>query len=249
MKTIGAASMIACLLTGCGGTKESGEEEKVRAAFAEYDAAFRAGNLEALKTKVAGEKAAELSKPEAPQLLELAVRMRPVGATLAACKVIGDRADLELQGTMEGKPLKGTASMVRENGAWRLEKETWTLTMDLTGGGAAPGLAEPPPPMESMSAAVRKLVDAVASSDAKEGSKAWTELGTRYPSAAASLKDVRPALWDERPVAFIIIEESFKGSGGSFRYYSSKVPASGAIAHRARSVGESLRYHLWRFED
>lgn len=248
MKIILAAMGLACLLAGCGTETSGSEEDKVRLAFLEYDAAVKAGNLDALKARVAGEKAAELSKPEAPEILQLAARMRPADATIAACKVTGDRAGLELRGTMEGQSARASASMVRENGVWRLSQESWTLTIDLTGGAAAPP-PDVPPPLESMPAAVRKLVDAVASSDAMAGSAAWSELGTRYPSASSFLKDVRPALWDERPVGFIIVEESFKGGGRSFRYFSSKVPTPGAVAHRAKTVGESLRYHLWRFED
>jgi len=246
MRIIVAALGLACLLAGCGGGES--EEQKVRSAFVEYDAAVKAGNLEALRARVAGEKAAELSKPEAPQLLQLAARMRPANATIAACTVTGDHASLELTGTMEGQATKASVSMVRQNGAWRLSQESWTLTMDLTGGAAAP---EPvvAPPAESMPAAVRKLVDAAASSDATAGSASWSELGTRYQSASSFLKEVRPALWDARPLHFIIVEESFKGGGSSFRYFSSKVPTPGAAAQRAKTVGEALRYHLWRFED
>ncbi len=248
MKMTVFALGLSCVIAGCGAEESGSEQQKVRLAFAEYDAAVKAGNLDALKARVAGDKAAELSKPEAPQLLQLAARMRPSNAAIAACTVTGDRASLELTGMMEGRSTKGSASMVRENGAWRLTQESWTLTIDLTGGAASP---EPvvAPPMESMSAAVRKLVDAVASSDAAAGSAAWTELGTPYQSTSAFLKAVRPALWDDRPVHFIIVEESFKGGGKSFRYFSAKAPTEGATAHRAKTVGEALRYHLWRFED
>ena len=248
MRIIAAALGLAGLLAGCGAGESGSEEPKVRLAFAEYDAAVKAGNLEALKARVSGEKAAELSKPEAPRLLELAARMRPANATVVGCTVTGDRASLALQGTLEGRSIQADVSMVRESGVWRLTQETWKMTIDLTGGAAAP---EPvvAPPMESMSAAVRKLVDATASTDAAAGSAAWSELGTRYQSASAFLKDVRAALWDDRPVHFIIVEESFKGGGKSFRYFSSKVPTDGAIPHRAKTVGEALRYHLWRFED
>jgi hypothetical protein len=220
MRAFVVAASVACLLAGCGGGEGSEPEEaKVRKAFADYDAAVKAGNLEALKARVAGEKAAELSKTEAPQMLELAAKMRPSNATIVACTVTGDRAELQLTGTVDGKTAKAAASMVREGGSWRLSQESWSLTIDLTGGSGAP---EPviAPPMESMSTAVRKLVDAVASSDAAAGMAAWSELGTRYQNTSSYLKDVRPALWDDRPVQFIIIEESFKSGSGSFRYHS-----------------------------
>lgn len=241
--------MTALLVLVAGCSAEIPEEAKVRQAFAEYDAAVKAGNLDALKARVSGEKAAELSKPEAPQILQLASKVRPGNASITACTIQGDRATLQLQGTMEGTNATASVSMVRENGAWRLTHESWTVKFDLTAESPAPVPDAAPPPPESMSAPVRKLVDAVASTDPMAGSAAWNELGTRYQSAAAFLKEVRPALWDERPVKFIIVEESFKGGGSSFRYYSSKVPTAGAIGHRANTVGESLRYHLWRFED
>lgn len=239
---------LACLLAGCGSGEGPPADTDVRKAFSEYEAAMKAGDVEGLKARVAGEKAKELAAPEAPQLLELAARMRPDRVRIVAVKTAGESAELDLAGKSEGRSVKGTASMVREGGAWRLVKESWTLTIDLTAGTSGP---EPvvAPPMESMPAPVRTLVDAVASADPAAGSAAFSELGTRYQSAASYLKDLRPAFWDERPVHFIIVEESFKGGGKSFRYHSSKLPTPGAAALRADSVGEALRYHLWRFED
>jgi hypothetical protein len=247
MRTFVHVIGLACLLAGCGGGgEESGGEAEVRKAFAEYDAAVKAGDLDGLKARVAGEKAAELEAPEAPQLLELAAQMRPAKARVVACKITGDRAELDLAGKSQGQSLKGTASMVREGGAWRLAQESWSLSIKL---GSEAREAVVAPPMESMTADVRNRVAALASEDPAAGSAAFSELGTRYQSAASYLKDLRPAFWDERPVHFIIVEESFKGGGKSFRYHSSKLPTPGAAALRADSVGEALRYHLWRLED
>lgn len=232
----------------CGCSKTESEEENVRRAFAGYDAAVKAVDLDALKGRVAGEKAAELSKPEARQLLELGSKMRPQDATIAKCTVAGERATLELSGTAEGKPATATASMVRENGAWRLDKEDWVIKMSLAG--ALPEPETVAPSSESVAAAARPLVDLLASTDADAGVKAWTDLGARYRDAAGFLKELRPALWDERPVKFILIEESFSGGGKSFRYFTPKATAAaGAKAQRAATVGEALRYHLWQYED
>lgn len=238
------APLALLVAVGCG--KGSDGEAEVRQAFAGYDAAVKAGDLEGLKARVAGEKAAELSTPDAPQLLELAAQMRPANARVVGCKIAGDRAELELKGTSKGQTFNGTASLVREGGAWRLAQETWSLTIKLGAEGSEPLVA---PPMESMAADVRKIVDALASADPAAGSTAFSELGTRYQSASSYLKDLRPAFWDERPVSFIIVEESFTGGGRTFRYHSSKFPTPGAAALRAKSVGEALRYHLWRLED
>jgi len=207
-----------------------------------------AGLAAAIRLKqLAGEKAAELSKPEARALLELASKMRPQNAAITRCTVTGERATLELSGTADGKPATAGASMVRENGAWRLDKEDWTIKMDLTASLPEPEALAPPP--ESVAAAARPLVDLLASSDADAGVKAWTELGARYRDAAGFLKELRPALWDERPVKFILIEESFSGGGKSFRYFTPKSSSAGAKAQRAATVGEALRYHLWQYED
>ncbi len=241
-----AAALFLGAASGCspeGGGGSGKDEAAVRAAYREYEGALKAGDVEKMKARMSAARAHELSAPDAAAGVAMAAQFRPSNAAAGACRVDGDRATLKLSGTSEEGKMEGEVTLVREGEAWKVDKESWTLKMDMGGAEEAPL-----PPDVPMPAAVKAIVDRVASADPMEGSKAWLELGARYQSSGAFLAEVKQALWDDRPVAFAIVEEQFKGSGGAIRYFTSKPGASGS-AQPAATVGEALRYHFWQYED
>lgn len=229
-------------LTGCGGAVD--EDLQVRAAYQAYGTALKGRDLEALKSAVTRDRALELSAPEAPVLLELAAKMRPPEPTVLSSSITKGKAVLQVRGIQEGRAMTGTASLLKEEARWRVEKEDWSVEIRIE----APPEPSGDPVSASMPAAVRALVDRAASDNPETGAAAWIELGAKYQSAAAFRKDVSPALADERPAAFAIVEEKFSGNGSSFRYFTAKAVASGG-RQPAGTVGEALRYHLWQLED
>ena len=243
MRTLGAALVVAVL--GC--SPKGGEAEAVRAAYLEYEKALVDGNLEGVKARLTAAKARELEAPEAAAGLGMASALRPKDFVIEDCVVGTDRASLKLRGSTEMGKVEGEVLFLKEGGRWKVDKEGWTVKVE----SAAPVAVPAGPPEDApMPEAVKAIVDRVASADAAEGSKAWLELGARYQSSKAFLKEARQALGDDRPVAFAILEERFKGGGKEIRYFTSKPSApGGAGSQPARTVGEALRYHFWQYED
>ena len=218
----------------------SDDSEAVRTAFREYDAACRNGDLAAVKTRVTGARAEELSRPVEGLAFAGAGRARPTLARIASCNVSGSKATLKLRGAQDGARAAGTATLVRDSDVWRVATEDWKVI--------AASLPTPPPD-EDLAPAVRPLIDRIASDDPMDACKAWLELGTRYQNAAAFLAEVKPALWDRRPVHFEITEGTANAGGRTLRYFTAKTPAEQGPTVPADTVGEALRYHLWQYED
>jgi hypothetical protein len=198
------------------------------------------GNLEGVKARLTEARARELEAAG----LAMASAPRPRDYVIEGCAVEGDRATLKLRGLTEMGKAEGEVLFLKEGGRWKVEKEGWAVKVESAAAPAGPPVDAPMPE------AVRAMVDRVASADAMEGSKAWLELGARYRSSKEFLRDAKAALGDDRPVAFAIVEERFKGGGKEIRYFTSKPSApGGAGSQPARTVGEALRYHFWQYED
>ncbi len=228
--------------------KAAKDAQAAQAEFSAYDIALRAHDKEAMKAHMTPEAASDISRmsDEAnAQLADLAFalleKMRPSDAHIVSCDVSGDSATVRLKGTLEGAAMQGEVSLARVGEGWRVAKEHWSGSLDLS--------ASQAPSLAAMPAAVRQIVDRVASDDPMVGSKAWLELGARYQSAPTFLAEVKPALWDTRPVHFEMVEETFKGGGNSIRYFSVRGEPGKGTPVPAQTVGEALRYHLWQYEN
>ncbi len=230
---------------GCSRGEGGGREAAVRKAFAEYKAAFNARDVGALKAMVSAEKAAGLDDPNAAQMLEMAASMQPVTPVVSGVKVEGNKAALRLRGGAGGQPVTGAVEMALEGGRWKVVKESWTVKMGPEGG-AAPEQTGIGPLSDKVSA----QLDEIADPDPKKAGKAWIKLGASCNNARDYLRDVGAALGDARPISFNIHEETFKGGGKSFRYFTTRLePIDPAKDPMASTVGEALRLYLWQYED
>lgn len=224
----------------CGKASSAQTEATVRAVYAAYDEAMRRGDLDGLRNSLSATRVKELDAPDAREKLALAAAMKPVTSKTTSCVVAGDRATLLVEAPSEGGTAKGTIELLRERGAWRVDREAWTIQM-----AASP---DPPETSRPMPPEVRALLDRVASTDPAAGAAAWTELSARYDRASAYLRDVREGLEDVRPVTFVLVAESFKGKGRSFHYFTAK-PSASAAHEPVTTLGQALRYPLWQYED
>jgi WD40 repeat protein len=120
---------------GCGERPEAQAFE----TFLASRQALAAGDVAAFKTHLAREQAAELDSPHAEMALELARSVMPQDIRLLSASSGGNEVTLTLSGrnVMEdgdGKlavPAEGTVLMLREDGAWRVAKEDWSMQLDL----------------------------------------------------------------------------------------------------------------------
>ena len=143
--------------------------------------------------------------------------------------------------------LAGVVLLALGGAAWLLlrapapdPESDWTLDLTDVPSGTADAII----PDEA-----RALVDRLASSNEQDATLAWIAIGARYKTSDAFLSEMRPALYDPRPIPFSMTRESFSGGGLSFVYFSPKTNSSKGVPAYAHSVGQSLCYHLWQYED
>jgi hypothetical protein len=95
---------------------------------------------------------------------------------------------------------------------------------------------------------VGALLDEMAGRDPETGAKAWLTLGTKYTNTEDFLRDLTPALNDQRPIAFLVEKHAQAGNPPGLRYYSTTGQPVSTGTPQARTVGEALILDLWRLE-
>lgn len=122
------------LLVGC----MQREEEAVWSAYQAAHAAIEAGDLEALRSLVTAEQAANFEGEQAAATLELVRAMLPKEPERVDVRVEGERATLELRGTQildaggesQTIPGKATILLLKEDGRWKVAKEDWSFELN-----------------------------------------------------------------------------------------------------------------------
>jgi WD40 repeat protein len=126
--------LAALTLAACGG----GPEAQALAAYEKSRDAIAAGDLEALRSLVAGEHAKELEGPGAAMALEIARSAMPqdirlVEATLANGEVTLTLAGRSILGDDANKlsvPAEGSVRMIEEADGWKIASEDWNMALD-----------------------------------------------------------------------------------------------------------------------
>jgi hypothetical protein len=103
------------------------------AAYLAYDKAVASGDLAAMKKFAADEKTKkQMSDPKAKEMLEMMKAMRATNIKIVKGFINGDRATLHLEGKdpMGGGKATAVVRMLKVNGQWCIEKESWKGSMD-----------------------------------------------------------------------------------------------------------------------
>lgn len=164
--------LIPLLLSGCDRLSSGRKQQEIVAAYVAFRTALSTGDLAKATGLMASGRAREIkADPAAGDKMRLAAFMLPGTMTVMGVKVEGDTATLSLRegamvtlvGGSTAPPLKipdfsvpaatGTVTLVREEKAWKLDKESWQH--DLTG--RAPLLTPPRPFLREGGAAPRLL--------------------------------------------------------------------------------------------
>jgi 6-phosphogluconolactonase (cycloisomerase 2 family) len=160
------------LLSGCDRLSSRGKQQEIVAAYVAFRTALSSGDLAKATGLMASNRAREIkSDPAAGDKLRLAAFMLPGTMTVMGVKVEGDGATLSLREgamvTLAGgssapalaipgfsvQAATGTVTFLREEGEWKLDKESWNH--DLTG--STPPPATPRPFLREGGAAPRLL--------------------------------------------------------------------------------------------
>jgi len=97
-------------------------------AFRAYEKAIESGKLEELKKYLVPEQAKKLDDPQAANMLGLMKMMRAKEVKIVKGLLQGDRAILTVEGKdpVSNSKTEGAVKMLKLNGQWVLEKESWT---------------------------------------------------------------------------------------------------------------------------
>lgn len=94
-------------------------------AYIAFNQAVREGRLDAIRAGVIPERAEMMNKPEFEGMLSLIQSMMPADIVVVKATETGDNAELELTGKDDGKEKSGTASLVKIDGKWLVQGESW----------------------------------------------------------------------------------------------------------------------------
>ncbi len=98
--------------------------ESVKAYFKFYEV-LKAGDVKAIRAMVAPERAAMMDQPDFKESLAFIQSMMPTDVKALKATEEGDTAEILLSGKDSGEDRVGTVLMVKRNGKWMVEKESW----------------------------------------------------------------------------------------------------------------------------
>src|SRR5207237_7754442 len=102
----------------------AGGGEPAKAYFA-FDKAVRAGDMAAVRRGVSAEQEKEMSSEDFKKMFPLMQALRAKNVKITSGTIDGDTATLLATGKDESGTATGTITMVRQGGAWKLQKEEW----------------------------------------------------------------------------------------------------------------------------
>lgn len=94
-------------------------------AYAAYLKAFNASDIPALRKALAAERAKDIDSPEFKQMWPMIQAMQPKNIKVTGGAIDGETATLLASAKGDDGVSNGTITMVREGGAWKVQKESW----------------------------------------------------------------------------------------------------------------------------
>jgi len=131
------------MLPACGSGGR--DADAVRQTYQSYQVAMVSGDLARLQMLLARDRVPELSAPNAAAMLEMASAMYPAGAQIAGVQLNGSEATLQLTGRMQDGSATGSVRLVKEDGAWKVSKEDWSIQITADASAGPASVAQLPP--------------------------------------------------------------------------------------------------------
>jgi hypothetical protein len=95
------------------------------AVYADFLRAIQKEDIPALRKLFTKEQAKNLDDPEAKKMVGMVKMMSPTEIKVLKVVETGDKADLTVTGKQDGSVASGVVHMVKEGGAWKVEREEW----------------------------------------------------------------------------------------------------------------------------
>lgn len=88
------------------------------AAYLRWTEAIHSGDLDALRELVPADMATMLDEPDAAESLEMMAMMTPKNVKILEGSIDGSEAMLRIEGTIEGEPVRGEITLMRQGEFW-----------------------------------------------------------------------------------------------------------------------------------
>ncbi len=118
------------LLTGCGG--KSTDTETLDRIYSDYHKALKGEDIGALKGILSSERQTELLDENATMKMKMVKQFLPADIKVKGSEISGNKAILKTEGRSQGHKATGTVEFIKEGGLWKISKEDWLMTFEIT---------------------------------------------------------------------------------------------------------------------
>ena len=119
------------LLLGLACSLGPSDEEAVRMLYGAYREAVKSADPDRIRPFVSSEKQKEITGPDIGLKLRMIVELMPAEVQVLKTTISGREAVLEAEGRKDGQKMTGTVRLVKEGRGWRIDKEDWSMRVDL----------------------------------------------------------------------------------------------------------------------
>ena len=103
-----------------------GDDTPESKVYTNFYKAYIAGDVEALKKYVVKERIPSLDDPDFKEWFEFDRQERPKEINIMKTESAGDSGTIFIEGKVQNRHLKGTISMVKQGGKWKVGKESFS---------------------------------------------------------------------------------------------------------------------------
>ena len=129
MKRLSVSLVVAAFVVGM--VPLAAQQTTATRFFTAYQAAWAKAksfqDIVAMHSKASQAELAKMPADQQKMMFEMSKTMDPTNVKVVKETASPTGATLELSGTADGKTVKGTAELVKEDGAWKMVKESWQL--------------------------------------------------------------------------------------------------------------------------
>ncbi|MCU0289917.1 MAG: DUF4878 domain-containing protein, partial [Acidobacteria bacterium] len=118
------------MLAGCSHTPA--EVENLAQIYFDYQKAIQDEDIETLKKLLSAERRQELMDENAAVKLKMVKALQPTGIKVVNTGIKGNNAELKVEGSSQGQKTTGTIQFIKENGSWKLFKEDWQISFQIS---------------------------------------------------------------------------------------------------------------------
>lgn len=106
----------------------TGDDSPPARAYAACYKALMAGDIETVKKWVIRERVDALEQMNPREIIEFYQLAQPHEIRIVSVSIEGNAATLKAEGNVKDGSATGTISMILEDGAWKVQKESWSIT-------------------------------------------------------------------------------------------------------------------------